>query len=87
MTAEIASPFMEVTNMKKTLDEIQELWDNGHAEALAQYGIWCAEEAIDGYRRGSFRGLCIGIAISATVTASAICLVSTIKKKYHPGKD
>ncbi len=70
--------------MKKTLDEIQELWDNGHADALRQYAIWCAEEAIDGYKRGHFRGVCIGLVISSVVTMSTIYLISTIKAKQTP---
>ena len=68
--------------MKNTLDEIQELWDNGHAEALAQYGIWCAEEAIDGYRRGQFCGICLGFGIGFAATVSIICLISAIKEKH-----
>lgn len=73
--------------MNKALNEIQELWDNGHAEALTQFGMLCAENAVDGYKRGSFYGTCIGTAIGVATTLSTIYLVSTIRRKYFSNKD
>lgn len=34
------------------IKEMQELWDNGHAEAIAAYGRECANAGVEGYKRG-----------------------------------
>ncbi len=44
------------------IKEIQELWDNGHAEAIAAYGRECANAGVEGYREGYAIGRAILLA-------------------------
>ena len=58
-----------------TIKEIQELWDNGHAEALAAYGWECANAGVEGYKRGYAIGratVLVGVGLGMAVTGYAV---------------
>ena len=46
---------------KAMIKEITELWDNGHAEAIAAYGWECANAAVEGYKKGYAVGTALGL--------------------------
>lgn len=57
------------------IKEMQELCDNGHAEAIAAYGRECANAGVEGYRSGYATGNALvvaGIALGVTAGYAVI---------------
>jgi hypothetical protein len=60
--------------------EIDELWNNGHKNALYAYGMECANAGITGYKRGYAIGSALVLG-AAGVTMAAVYAVVKIKEK------
>ena len=71
------------TITKEQMEEMQTLWDNGHADAIAAYGIEC----IEAYKEGQSKGTRIGIAAGvAAVIVGIVTSVIVTKRKKHDHK-
>ena len=72
------------------IKEIQELWDNGHAEAIAAYGWECANAGVEGYREGYAIGraiVLVGVGLGMVTTGYAVYKIQERvqeKKKKYP---
>ena len=67
-------------------NEINELWSNGHAEALTSYGMEC----VNAWRKGFARGTTIAIitgAISVVGTVAAIGVIGLVSELVEEKRD
>lgn len=65
------------------IKEIQELWDNGHAEAIAAYGWECANAGVKGYRRGYAIGRAVLLAGVGLGMVTGFAVRKICQKQIH----
>lgn len=63
------------------IKEIQELWDNGHAEAIAAYGRECANAGVEGYQRGYAIGRAIVLVSIGLGVATGYAILKIREKR------
>lgn len=67
------------------IKELNELWDNGHAEALAAYALECAEAGIEGYKKGYVIGSALAVLAAGLGVATGFA-VRKIRERRVLGK-
>ena len=75
---------------EEQVNEVQELWDNGHAEALAAYGVECFAVGREGYKRLIRRDIRNGLitgALVATATIGVMGLIGIIAEAVEKKAD
>ena len=63
------------------INEVQELWDNGHAKALSAYGYECANAGVTGYEKGCAAGSLL-IAGAVGLGIATVFIIRKIKHLY-----
>ena len=80
---------------KEHMQEIQELYANGHGEALNAFGLECAKKACESfsegfcksYTRAYDRNVLKGAAVTATAFLVIRAIVHKVKQKSENQKD